>query len=218
MKKTLCVLLVCFLASGCATYYRVRVNGYLDAAQGPAPLTPEASFCVLENKDARNPIFDSQIRSKVEKLLTQKGYVLKPADTADFHVNFAYVVGTGQTVTDVRREYSAGETGTVITHGPDGEVRTSTVLLPARTTYVPYQYTEHTAMLTLEVIDAPRLRTSQQKKPVWIGESSTTVRDPDQRDIVNYLLAAVSDYFGQNTPKSVTALIKEDNPRAAGVR
>jgi len=103
------------IIAGCATSYRIRFNGYLETAQPPFEL--QSSFCVLENKDARNPIFDSQIRSKIEKLLLKKGYTLKPADKADFLVSFTFVTGPGQTVTDVRREYTLGETGTIITQG-----------------------------------------------------------------------------------------------------
>lgn len=133
-------------------------------------------------------------------------------------MSFTYALGAGQTVTDVRREYTLGETGTVITHGPDGEVHTSTVLMPARTTYVPYQYTEHTVMLTLEVTDAAGVRGGKEGKKVWIGESSMTVRDPDRRDIVNYLLAAVFDHFAENTPKSIITVIPENDPRVEAIR
>ncbi|HOU37195.1 MAG TPA: DUF4136 domain-containing protein [Candidatus Omnitrophota bacterium] len=204
--------------SGCASSYRVRVNGYLDTSLERAAISPQSSFCVIENRSASNPIFESQIRSKIEQLLARKGFAIKPCDSADFHMGFTYALGAGQAVTDVRREYTLGETGTVITHGPDGEVHTSTVLMPARTTYVPYQYTEHTAMLTLEVTDAAGVRVGKEGKKVWIGESSMTVRDPDRRDIVNYLLAAVFDHFAENTPKSIIAVIPENAPRVEAIR
>jgi len=90
--------------------------------------------------------------------------------------------------------------------------------MPARTSFVPYQYTEYTAELTLEVIDASLMRSGKEAKKVWIGEASVAARDPDQRDIINYLLVAVFDHFAENTPGCLKASISKDDPRVKFIR
>jgi hypothetical protein len=217
MKKNLNLFLLCLLLSGCATYYHVRVNGYLDTAKSQTPIPAAATFFVLENKNARNPIFESQIKSRIEKLLQQKGYRLNPKETADFYLSFIYVMGSGRTVTDVRPQYSPGETEAIRTYDSKGEVRTAIVTFPGYTTYVPYQYTVYTAVLTLEVIDGALVRNSKEEEKIWIGESSTTVQNPDQREIVNYLLVAAFDHFGENTQKSIAAKLKENDPKVIAI-
>jgi hypothetical protein len=195
----------------------VRVNGYLDTTRSQTPIPAAASFFVLENKTAGNPIFESQIKSQIEKLLQRKGYRLSPKETADFYLSFIYVMGSGRTKTDVRPQYSPGETGTIQTYDSKGEVRTSIVTFPGHTTYVPYQYTVYPAVLTLEVIDGALIRKSKQEEKIWVGESSTTAQNPDQREVVDYLLVAAFDHFGENTQKSITANLKENDPKVIGI-
>ena len=102
LKKGL-ILAVSILLSGCATYYSVRMNGYLDTQNTTKQIAPGASFCVLQNKDSKNPILDSEIKTKVEKLLLQKGYKIASYEQADFYLSYFYGIGPGRSATEVSR-------------------------------------------------------------------------------------------------------------------
>ena len=213
MKKTSAAILLVIFLAGCATYYRVRVNGYLDASQPHDPFIRGASFYVLENKDAVNPLLENEVKSKIEALLGSKGYRVSPYDTADFYISFTYSESAGRNVTEIAPMYHPPETA-VVERRVSGERRsTSFVTYPGYTTYVPYKVTVYTASLTLQVLDAALLRASKEEKKIWIGESVTTGQNPDLREQINYLLVAAFDRFGENTGKSLITDVSENDPQ-----
>ncbi len=214
MKKTAAAILLIFLLAGCATYYRVRVNGYLDTSQPQNPFIRGASFCVLENKNALNPLLENEVKSKIEALLGSRGYRVSSYDTADFYISFSYSESAGRNVTEIAPMYHPPETA-VVERRASGERRsTSFVTYPGYTTYVPYKVTVYTATLTLQVFDAVLQRTSKEEKKIWIGESVTTSQNPDLRAQINYLLVATFEHFGENTGKSLITNVAENDPQA----
>ena len=61
------------LLSGCATYH-IRTTGFLNKESSYAQLSEGSSFAVLVNQNAENPIFDKEVKSKIEnKLAAQNG-------------------------------------------------------------------------------------------------------------------------------------------------
>jgi hypothetical protein len=217
MKKILLIISISIFLSGCATYYNVRVNGYLDTTHNLAPITPGASFFVLENKNASNPIFDAEIKSKIEKLLKEKDYSLQSYDKADFYLEFIYTLSSGKSISDIRPVFNPPETETVQTYTSSGKTRTSFVTFPGYTTYVPYKTIVYTPSLTLDVFDASFFRDSKERKTIWIGETANTSQNPDLREVINYLLVASFEHFGENTGKSVIVSMPEDDPRIKSI-
>lgn len=209
MKRTSIVLLLACL-QGCATYYPVRMNGYLNEDAASA-IKPESSFSVQENQGAENPIFDREIRKKIENSLAKRGYRFDSADRADFTVNYSYGISQGKTVTDLRPEYRFGGTGTITTHSADGAA-TSYITYPGYTTYVPYRYVLHTSWLTLRVFERTT-SPSTPSQPLWIGESSMTAQNADLRESIDYLLVGAFANFGKDTRRSVTVRISPNDPQ-----
>ncbi|MCX5697447.1 MAG: DUF4136 domain-containing protein [Candidatus Omnitrophica bacterium] len=216
MKKTLFLILSLMFLSGCATYYPVRVNDYLNATRTSISLHPGASVFVLENKNERNPIFDAEIKSKIERLLAEKGYRIASSDSADLYISFTYSISSGNSTTEVRPVYNPGDTETIQTSKSNGKTSTSIVTLPGYTTYVPYRVTVYTSTLILNVLDAKSLRDANERQILWIGENSTTGENPVLRETINYLLVAAFLHFGESTGKSIIANISENDPRIKG--
>src|SRR4030042_1908097 len=79
MKK-LCLILVTIsmCLAGCTTGYRVHVNGFSEQDQH---IKDKASVYVSLDPNSRNPIFDKEIKGKIEDLLKWYDYV--PASTLE---------------------------------------------------------------------------------------------------------------------------------------
>ncbi|MFA6216753.1 MAG: hypothetical protein WDL87_03770 [Candidatus Omnitrophota bacterium] len=217
MKKFILVMAACCLLTGCATYYHVKVNGYLDSSWPQQHLRTGSSFCVLANKNARNPILETEIKSKIESLLIRQGYLIAAYEKADFYLSFMYTMSSGRVVSDFKPVFYPAEVGTIRTYDSEGKPSVSTVTYPGYTAYVPSRSTVYTSSLMLEVLDAGLLRNTKEEKKIWIGDVSYTGETADLRVVVNYLLAAVFGRFGENTGKMVAVDIKESELREKGI-
>jgi hypothetical protein len=143
----------------------------------------------------------------------QNAYRLDSYEKADFYLGFNYSMGAGRSVYEPMPVYIPPETGTVRTFEEGGEKKTSFVTFPGYTTYVPQKFTIFSSSLTLEVLDAQRVRNLKEEKRVWIGETICTSQNPDLREIINYLLVAAFERFGENTGRSVLANIADNDPK-----
>jgi hypothetical protein len=217
MKRIILTMAVACLLGGCATYYPVRVNGYLDPSWPQQHLRTGSSFCVLADKNARNPIFEAEIKSKIEALLIQRGYVLAAYEKADFYLAFTYSMSSGRAVSDFKPVFYPAEVGTIRTYDSQGKSSVSTVTYPGYTAYVPYRATVYTSSLMLDVIDAGLLRNTKEDRKIWIGDVSYTGEIADLRVLVNYLLTAAFSRFGENTGKIVVIDVKGSDFREKGV-
>ena len=95
----LAVIVIGLCLAGCSTVspYSVRVNGYT-APGAPAPIKPGGFFCVVENKEAKNPLLEEEVKGKITKLLETRGYPVTTLDKADYCLFFAYGMGEPRSV------------------------------------------------------------------------------------------------------------------------
>ncbi|MEW6101715.1 MAG: membrane lipoprotein lipid attachment site-containing protein [Candidatus Omnitrophota bacterium] len=212
MKKLIIAIVGVLLLAGCATVYRVKVNGYLSPGRDVVYLPSGASFYVLPEQNSRNLIFESEIKSKIEALLSEKGFRILPREQADFYLTYIYSPGSGRQVTEIRPVYQPAETGTIQKITEEGKAETSFITFPGYTSYVPYRYTLYTYSLALEVVDARLARSTKEEKQLWIGEASSSLENPDHREAVNYLLVALFEHFGEDTHRSLKVDISAKNP------
>lgn len=212
IKKIVFFILTLFL-SGCATYYNVRVNGYLDEFHAQTAITPAASFYVLENKNSKNSLFEYEIKSKIEKMLSEKGYRLESDNKADFYVSYILAISSGKHQSEMTPLYYPGETGVIQTYDSSGKTINSIITFPGYTAYVPHKFIVYTSTLSLKVINADLFRNNKQENSVWIGEALCTSQNSDLRDTVNYLLIASFEHFGQNTFRGVVSSISDNDSR-----
>lgn len=212
MRFFLPLLTLAVIVQGCVSY-PVRFNGYLSpqAAQN-AILTPEQTFYITEEENAKNLLFSTEIRDKIGGLLQGKGYRPVTRERAAFFLTYNYSITPG-IVSGIRPETQPPGTGTINTFTENGKTRTSYVTFPGYTVYVPYRYTVYTAILQVQALDARDARSTKDNRPLWIGESSLTSQNPDLRELINYLLVETFAHFGENTRKSIKHSISSKDPR-----
>lgn len=187
--------------TGCTTTYIVHVNGFSELEE---PVKMKASIYVAVDPNSNNPIFDNEIKSKIEVLLKEHGYV--PASNVELSdYRLAFKVGL-----DSRRvsgytplyhpyigfydgywgDYDFGYYG-----------------------YVPYIDTYYDQWLVMKVFAPKPGTTNRTGQVIWIGEAMIGTDVADLRQVVNYLLVACFEYFGEDTGRQMALKIQPDDPR-----
>ncbi len=197
------------MVTGCSSY-SVRINGFLDPGH-VSGLVAGAPVHVVEDKEAPNPIFAREIRAKLNRLLKLKGFLVVPYESADYYLLYSYGTGQGRTVMETMPVYQSGGTATVTRTGPKG-TSYSTIQLPGTTSYVPYATTVYDRWLVLKLVDGRDYREGKISD-IWIGEVSSPGRTSDSREVMNYLLVAGFEHFGENTEKPVVEDISPEDER-----
>jgi len=200
-KLCLILLTIPIYAAGCTPTFTVHVNGFSELDQ---PIRDKASIYVTVDPNSRNPIFDKEIKAKIEMLLKSHGYIPAPnVEQADYRL--AFHVGL-----DSRRV-----TGYTPVHRPFigfhdrywGDYNFG------YTRYVPYFETLYDQWLVMKVFGTGRDDASEAGQVVWIGEVMTDTSIADLRRVVNYLLVAGFEYFGADTKRQMVLTISPDDPR-----
>lgn len=202
MRLYLFSLLMVFLCVGCGASYSVGINGY--SASGQSLQIPQAaSICVVTDGNAPNPILEKEVGAKIEKLLTEKGYRVKQ-DKADYFLRFSYGIDAGRTVTEA-----------IPVHRPMfyDEYPFSGFYWYGYTTYMPYSEVIHTRWLVLKLFEGPPDKASKAAEPLWIGEVTSAGTSSDLRELLNYMLVAAFEHFGQDTRRQISTVISPDDER-----
>jgi hypothetical protein len=224
MQKTigfLGILVIGLWMSGCstATTYTVKVNGYTNPG-APAPVKPGGFFCVMENKDTKNPLLEAEVKGKIARLLETRGYPVTTFEKADYYLFFAYGMGEPRTSGAAAPDsfgavgwgvgYGGGWGGWGGWGGPSIAVGVPLGGYPASTTL-------YDRWLLLKVVEGQAYRAQKTAPPVWVGEARSVGASSDLRMVLNYLLVADFKEFGKNTGKAVTLAIDADNPEAGAL-
>jgi len=198
----LCLILVSIsiCIAGCSTGYTVHVNGFSELDR---PMGQKASIYVTMDPNSQNPIFDKEIKTKIEVLLKLHGYV--PAANVELSdYRLAFQVGLdSHKVSGYAPLYRpvGGFHG-----GYWGEYHFG------YTSYMPYLETLYDQWLVIKVFARDRTAASGAEKVVWIGEAMTSTSVADLRQVVDYLLVACIEYFGVDTKRQMTLTIGRDDP------
>jgi hypothetical protein len=216
MKKFLGFLLLGLVSLGlfgCASVrtYHVQVNGYTEQFAA-APFSPGATFFVMEDQKAANPLLEKEVKAKLEQLLKQNGYLLVPYEQAQYLLRFAYGLGAPETVSVAVPDWSIGFGFGSGYWGPGAGYG---FYWPG---WGPY-YTETQAIynrwLRLTVVEGRQYHATGQATPVWVGEARSSGTSSDLREVLNPLLVAAFEQFGRNTRKAVPTRIKQNDPRVS---
>jgi hypothetical protein len=205
--------------SGCSTVspYTIRVNGYTDPG-APAPIKPGGFFGVIENKEAKNPLLEAEVKGKITKLLETRGYPVTTLDKADYYLFFAYGTGEPRSAGVVVAD-SFGGFGWGLGYGRGGWGGWGG---PSVYVGMPWggsagSVTLYDRWLQLTVVEGPAYRTQKISRPVWVGEARSVGASSDLRMVLNYLLVADFKEFGKNTGKAVTVEIDANNQEAVSL-
>jgi hypothetical protein len=195
---------------GCApVIYQVQVNGYTDPAS-PAVLTPGATFFIVENQEAPNPLLEKEIKGKITRLLAKQGYQITTFDQAAYLLFFSYGLGPARNVSVTLPDFSFYEWGP---SGP-GSRRAYPYFfaVPYWASY-PYAETIYDRWLLINVVDGRHYRDQKAYLTLWVGEARSTGTSADLRVAVNYLLTAVFEQFGKNTGKAMPVDLNQEDLR-----
>jgi hypothetical protein len=202
MKMCLLALPIMCLGLGCEASYNVEVNGY--SSTGQVLQTPRgSSVTVVSDSNAPNPILEGEIKTKIEKLLTEKGYSVQ-ADRADYLLAFDYGIDSGRTVTGIAPLWHSHAYCDYYYAGSYGY---------GYYTYAPYAEIVYTRWLVIKMFDSEAYRASKEVEPLWIGEITSVGLDSDLRELVDYMLIVGFEHFGRDTGRRVFEVISKDDDR-----
>ena len=182
----LSIMITTLMISGCL--YSIRINGFKGT---DFDIVKEKKVYVYENIQAPNLLLEKEVSKKLKVALKMKGYV--PVDNiegADYVLLSIYGIGPGITVTNV---HSATHTNSGINAYtgkaelvPQVKVSTSTNTLYPR-------------FLTMTLYNAKVFTLSQNPEPLWIGDIQSNGGSSDLRNVIDYLIVAGFEYFGEDT-------------------
>ena len=197
LSLILFVLSIC--VTGCTSGYRVHVNGFSEADQ----IRQKASVYVSVDPNSRNPIFDKEIKAKIEELLKWYEYVpTEDLEQSDYRLTFEAGMDSHHTsgFTPLYHPY-VGFHGGYWSGYHFGY-----------STYVPYYDTYYDQRLGIKVF-ARDSAASVEEKIVWVGEAMISTSGEDFRRTINYLLVGCFQYFGADTTRQRSLIVTEKDPR-----
>ena len=206
------LVIVVLVFSGCTPVYRVQVNGFADPDYAER-IVWNAKIYVVENTKAENPLLDKEIKTKIEKILKSKGFILSNTESADLLCAFNYGVGIGLTRIGSIPIQSPPVTSSVTVSNQAGTAQTTTIMTPGPTSYVPYARTDYDRWLNIIISDARSFRESKKDKVIWYGDVTSSGSSRDLRTVMNYMLVVAFEEFGKDTKKGITIDIKGNDER-----
>ena len=203
MKKSYLILVsLLFCAAGCTSGYRVHVNGYSEPNE---TIQKRASIYVSpEEPNSQNPIFDKQVKTKIEELLKWYDYV-PVSDGNDYDYRIAFQVGMNS---HQRAGYEP------VYHTSVGYYSGYyTGYHFGYSTYVPFYDTYYDRWLVMKVFSNDSDGSSDDEKVVWVGETMISTNGDDIRRVIDYLLVGCFEYFGADTTRQRSFVITEKDPK-----
>lgn len=206
VTPALILLLLGLFLSGCATVsYQVQVSGY--AQPGAAAVAPPpASFYVIDNREAKDPLLEQAVKGKIEKLLGIQGYVLTTLDQADYYLVYSYGQGEGRPVTVPMPVYGPWQYG--------GPWRPYAFAPLPDYYYAPAVQTVYDRWLLVNVIAGSNYRGTGEFQRLWQGQARSTGASGDLRSTLNYLLVVLFQDFSKSTGPPRLVNIELDDFRA----
>lgn len=210
VSRSLWVLAITLLGlslAGCANYYNIKVNGYTGPGAA-GEIKPGGTFYIMENKEARNPLLESEIKGKITRLLETRGYPVTNIFTkADYYLFFGYGLGEPRSVgvPDYYGTVGYGWGGGWGWGGPS-------VAIGGPAYWGTDVVTLYDRWLQINVVEGPPYRNEKISRSIWVGEARSSGASSDLRTVINYLLVAVFQEFGKNTGKAITVDMKENDP------
>ena len=214
MRRSQPILLVVLtaLATGCSPKYRVHVNGFVDNEARTA-IDPPLCVTVDEAMNTDNPLFQTEIRRKIETVLGAYGHEVCPAESADYELRFRYGTDGARTIERDYLHHEPGHTIRVRTHDSEGRSSYSRYYVPGTTYWRTRSETVFSFWLVLSLYDLKQSKPAEQtKRPIWMGEMTVHSGSSDWRSMVDPMLIAGFEYFGQDTGERVTEVITPSDP------
>lgn len=194
MRK-ICPILILSLISltGCAQSYTVYTNGF---AETGSRIPPSANIYIAVEPNAVNPIFENEVKSKIETLLESRGYqIVDTITAADYRLTFRL--------------------GFI----PRENIYFSPIWPYSTDAYYGYhhQYYDYVPHVEAAWDRWLHIKVHRGDTVVWVGEAEITESYLDERKAVDYLLVGAFEYFGQDTVSRKVLTISSKDTRIAGL-
>ena len=215
------LVLLSLAVAGC-TRFDARVTAYL-SHELPFPLSAETiTVAVIAKTTPDEPLLEREVGRKIEALLRQRGYAIKPVGEAN-HVLVAYfAIDSGNTVSRTYNAYVPGGTAYTNVYTSTGQWATATTQLPGRTEQRSRSYTFFTRYLGTTLYDHKRFVASTAEKKddgvIWRATTTSSGRSSDLRSVIDYPLVATFEHFGADTGKQVRETLREGDKRVKVLR
>jgi len=190
------IAVVLFL-TGCTNSYTIYLNAYCEQ---PRPFPAETSFYVAADVNSPNPIFDNQIKAKIESLLEYYGYKTSGGPQAAEH-RMTFHCALYAHKTNIPRYTGSPAAGLYERGGADANL--GYIYYPPYLE-TPYLETMYQISLTFKVYTAGKL--------LWLGEAATENPYADKRQAVDYLIVALIEHLGHDTKHRKILNIPQTNP------
>lgn len=219
--RALSIAVTCLLAAGC-TRIDSWVTAYLSRDLPFPPSAETSTVAVVAKTTPEEPLLEKEVGRKIEVLLRQRGYAIKPVGEAN-HVLFAYfAIDSGNTVSGTYNAYVPGGTAYTNVYTSTGQWASATTWLPGRTEQRSYSYTFFTRFLGATLYDHKRFVASTAEKKddavVWRATTTSAGSSSDLRWVIDYLLVATFEHFGADTGKQVRETLSKGDKRVKILR
>jgi hypothetical protein len=186
--------LAILLSFGCAsTRYSIDVNGY--TGSGADALRSGSRVAVIQNRFEANPLLAAEIKTKLERLLVARGYRITSPDSADLVLLNVFGIGTPR------------------------EIATGAVAMPIGNmiAYVPTSSVLYFRWLMVAVAPANHYGVADQTFDdvdwSWVAEVTSSGSSGDLRSVIDYMLIAAFQYFGNSTGRRVRVNVSGNDDR-----
>jgi hypothetical protein len=198
------------LLSGCG-YYEVSLSGVKGTSKNYI-VRPDASIAVIAEIKTTDLAQEKEVKTKIEKLLKTRGYMIGTILDSDYYLLFTYGIRNGQTALDGKPGNQHGGTETANIAGTDGSSAAS-VQLKETTSNRPDSDTNYTRWLNLKLVDGNYYRETKKIRCLWAEDVTSSGPNSNLREIIDYLLIPAIGHFNENTGKQVTETIKDGDQR-----
>lgn len=223
--KTILLIGIAVLASGCATGVSVNVNAITNAAV--APVGKNYVLINYDNNVSSNDLYFQEFRRYFDYILQKQGYnKAQDSANADIKIMFQYGMSDGrtgiQTFSWPIYETFGGQSYTITEKSTDSSGQTVTT---RRTVHVPayvrqvgssYETRSYTLYnryvnLTAFPIDAD-IESGAGITPIWNINIHSVGENSDLRAIMPYLAAAAYPYVGKNSGQQQILDLSANDP------
>lgn len=213
--------IICLAAVGC-TSIEARVTSYL-SVDLPFP-EPHANQTVgvVAKTEPEAPLLEREVARKIEHLVAERGYAVRPVEEADFILFAFFAIDSGTTYAGSRNVYVPGGVAQTHVYTSTGQWATATTQLPDRTEQRSYSYTAYARYLSMTLYDDARFAAAPESKKetavVWSAKTTSSGSSSDLRSVIDYLLVATMEEFGRDTGKQIKRTLPKGDQRVKDLR
>ncbi len=203
------LLALAMLCTSCSAY-RVSTNTFVDIGELPRGFPIGASFAIISKKEDHF-LFSKEVESKIAKILLGKGFIIAEKGRADYFLAFDFDSQAFTETVHVLRylpEETKSTKGNI--RGKEDIKYQEEVKSSGNAVYIPVERTFFTKNLNIFVYDAKLYGKAERENEIWRGSCSSTGSDKDLRQVLDFLIISVFEYFGKSTHKNIDSKLSKN--------